>query len=304
MRLGVIGGGAIGLLTAAYLRKFGNEVTVFTRSPLQAKQLRERGVTLHRNNKLEVFSVHAQAIDEVVELNADILFVTVKQFHIEDLFQTLQQKSFIPQAMVFMQNGMSHLNFIKELPIHSLFIGIVEHGAMRLSGTEVEHTGVGIIKIGAVKGGSNNWDDLWKSISHKEFQVVVLSDWLKIMNRKLVVNSCINPLTALYRVKNGVLVSNTHFLKLMRAVFDETVLSLELDDIEEMWNEVLLVCKKTANNRSSMLRDIEKRNETEIDAILGYVLSIGEQKHLKLPITKFLFESIKGIEQEEREKVE
>ncbi|MEB1809981.1 MAG: 2-dehydropantoate 2-reductase [Bacillaceae bacterium] len=303
MNIGVIGGGSIGLLLAAYLRKSQFNVNVYTRSKQQAEYLNKAGITLYKNNQTEVFTVHAKVMDELCDLSDDIVFVTVKQFHIKAICEQIERKSSIPRTMVFMQNGMGHLSLIKKLPIETLFIGIVEHGAMRLSDTEVRHTGAGTIKIGAVQG-TGVWSHLWKSLNSEEFPVVVLNDWLAIMERKLVVNSCINPLTAIFRVPNGRLVSNLYFLNLMRSVYEETVKSLNLAEQEGLWEEVLLVCKKTGKNRSSMLRDIESGNQTEIEAILGYTLRKGKEQRLDMPITKFLFESIKGLEQEEREKIE
>lgn len=304
MNIGVIGGGSIGLLLAAYLRKSNFNVNVYTRSKQQARQLNEAGITLYRNNQSEVFTVHAKVLDEARDLSDAIVFVTVKQFHIKTICEQLERKSSIPRTMVFMQNGMGHLSLIKKLSIETLLIGIVEHGAMRLSDTEVCHTGVGTIKIGAIHGALSVSGYLWKSLNSEDFPVVILNDWLAIMERKLVVNSCINPLTAIFRVTNGRLISNIFFLNLMRSVFDETVKSLNLDGKEGLWEEVLLVCEKTGKNRSSMLRDIENGNQTEIEAILGYTLRKGEEQRLEMPITNFLFEGIKGLEQEEREKGE
>ncbi|WP_209125473.1 2-dehydropantoate 2-reductase [Alkalihalobacillus sp. BA299] len=304
MRVGVIGGGAIGLLLSAYLRKSGFIVTIYTRKKLQAVQLEEHGITLKRNNEVHNIHVHAKPLDEVVFLDDELVFVTVKQFHIKEVCNTIQRHIKYPKAVIFLQNGMGHLDKIKKLPIETIIIGIVEHGAMRFSMTEVHHTGIGTIKIGAIKGKIINWTSIWQALTEHHFPIVVTNDWLMIMMRKLVVNSCINPLTALYRVTNGVLISNPHFLKLMRLVYEETVESINLENREEVWGEVVMICEKTAQNRSSMLRDVENRNETEIEAILGYVLQKAEEKRLPMPVTTFLYESIKGIEQEEREKVE
>ncbi|OLO40786.1 2-dehydropantoate 2-reductase [Alkalihalophilus pseudofirmus] len=303
MNIGVIGGGAIGLLLAAYLRKSGFNVTLYTRSQKQATQLEESGIKLRTREGSEMVSVVSRTMEDVCVLEEDLIFVTVKQFHLKKLFDSIDLSKH-PQAMVFLQNGMGHLSVIRNLPVQSLFVGVVEHGAMRTSMTDVHHTGIGVIKIGAVRGEIQRWSNVWKVLSENDFPITVLNNWLTIMERKLIVNACINPLTALYRVTNGTLVSNPHFQKLMRSVYEETVASLEFRNDDGMWEEVLAICEKTANNRSSMLRDIENNNETEIDAITGYVLQKGEEKGIPIAITAFLYESIKGIEREAREKVE
>ena len=56
------------------------------------------------------------------------------------------------------------------------------------------------------------------------------------------------------------------------------------------------VCRITAGNRSSMLKDLENGRQTEIDAILGYVLHEAQQTKQDCPMTRFLYMMIKGKE--------
>jgi 2-dehydropantoate 2-reductase len=65
---------------------------------------------------------------------------------------------------------------------------------------------------------------------------------------------------------------------------------------EQMWELVTTICKNTAQNKSSMLRDIEEGRKTEIDAILGYVLAEAKKIEREVAITQFLYDSIKGME--------
>lgn len=45
-----------------------------------------------------------------------------------------------------------------------------------------------------------------------------------------------------------------------------------------------------------MLKDIEEGRETEIDAILGYILKEAEMKKMSAPYTESLYCQIKGRE--------
>jgi 2-dehydropantoate 2-reductase len=64
--------------------------------------------------------------------------------------------------------------------------------------------------------------------------------------------------------------------------------------------QVLKICKNTANNRSSMLKDIEAGRLTEIEAILGYLLDEAAKQKKHAPQIETLYYLIKGKEQDER----
>ncbi|KAF8866253.1 ApbA-domain-containing protein, partial [Acephala macrosclerotiorum] len=139
-----------------------------------------------------------------------------------------------------------------------------------------------------------------QAVSPKELKILQL--------RKLVVNATINPLSVVFRRKNGDLFNHEPIYALMRimvldiseflrdhqkSIFDEhgpfhdgkdytTALpfSLNLNLSEKEFEEhfsvksleslVLSVAEKTAQNTSSMLQDVEAGRDTEIDYINGW----------------------------------
>lgn len=127
------------------------------------------------------------------------------------------------------------------------------------------------------------------------------ADYEAMLLGKLAANTVINPLTAILRVRNGELVSNPHYTKLAKTVYQEFA-AVFINKIKaNTWNEIMYICRTTANNRSSMLKDIESGRPTEADAILGYVLSQADEKEMQLPVLAALYSMIKGLEQGEAE---
>ncbi len=61
-------------------------------------------------------------------------------------------------------------------------------------------------------------------------------------------------------------------------------------------NEVRKVAEMTANNRSSMLQDIEKGKRTEIDYINGAIVKKGEELGVKCTVNEVLWRLVKGVE--------
>ena len=102
--------------------------------------------------------------------------------------------------------------------------------------------------------------------------------------QKLVVNVCINPLTALLRVQNGELISNPFFYQMMEQVFQEVAFLVKK---EIVWQMVRHVCERTSRNTSSMLADVRANRQTEINAIIGYVLEEAKKQQRPVPTLQF-----------------
>ncbi|MEH7382418.1 2-dehydropantoate 2-reductase [Bacillus sp. JJ1533] len=287
MKIGIIGGGSIGLLFAGYLAE-RHDVTIYTRTEYQANEINKKGVTIEKQRTSKTYRV--QAVPSSVSVREeDIVFFAVKQYILEDvLLQTKDLEKV--QSVCFLQNGMSHINRIGDLKNHTILLGVVEHGALKVNETTVIHTGVGLTKMGVFKGKNEQFD-----FSQSDFVIKYYEDWYEIVTSKLIANAVINPLTAIFRVKNGELLQNHYFHNQMKALFREVTSAIP-SNIEKMWELVTTICENTAQNKSSMLRDIEEGRKTEIDAILGYVLNHGTKNNEELVITQFLYDSIKGLE--------
>jgi 2-dehydropantoate 2-reductase len=294
MKVGIIGGGALGLLFASYIARAAiHDVTIYTRRQNQADCLNNEGLQLISKGKQFNFRIRAEILHNQ-RLEQDILIIAVKQYHLGDLltnFPYIQQIN----TILFIQNGMGHIPYLDKLSNDSIYLGVVEHGAMLLSSHAVEHTGIGKTKLSSYKGDSVVPSDFFSTVDCNTFHFEYKDDWFQMLTEKLVINSVINPLTAVYRVTNGELLSNTYFYEMMKVLFNE-VISIFPSKSQNLWERVVEVCEKTANNRSSMLKDLEEGRRTEIDAILGYVIEVGENKGFALPVSTFLYHSIKGLE--------
>jgi len=289
LRIGVVGGGAIGLLSAGYLSKVF-PVTLYVRRKEQKNALLEKGLTIENGPK-HIRDISIKLSGET--WTEEVMILSVKQPDLPDVLKEHSEAAIPGQSLVFLQNGASHLDFIDHLNYDHLFVGLVEHGALKSSDTTVVHKGKGQIKIGGVRGDKRIIEPL---VSNRAFPMTFVDDWQRALDEKLLINAVINPLTSIYKVKNGALTANPHYLKIARTVFEEALTVLDFDDKEARWEHVLQVCQNTSENRSSMLQDIEAGRLTEVDAILGILLSRAKKKSIHLPVIQFLYESIKGLE--------
>jgi 2-dehydropantoate 2-reductase len=115
---------------------------------------------------------------------------------------------------------------------------------------------------------------------------------------KLVVNSGINPLTALLHVPNGALLEIPHASRLMTDVAEETARVAEAKGIRLSYRDparaIAEVARRTATNRSSMLQDVIRGAPTEIDAINGAIAAEGDRLNLPTPLNRTLWRLVRA----------
>jgi len=116
---------------------------------------------------------------------------------------------------------------------------------------------------------------------------------------KLVVNSVVNPLTALFRVRNCAIGGDS--LKTVRhGIVRECVEVAKAEGIALPENLAVRIDKRLSSytNFSSMYQDIVKGKKTEIDFLNGKIVDLGKKHHIQTPINEALVSLIKFLEGE------
>ncbi|NMD69397.1 2-dehydropantoate 2-reductase [Bacillus sp. DNRA2] len=292
MKIGIIGGGSIGLLFAYYLNQAAS-VTLYTRTLEQADKINREGLCLKYQDHLHHTYVSGKTL-ESWQGQEDLTIVTVKQYQLEAVFTKIRQQTKPTGRLLFLQNGMGHIKHLKAITNCEVYVGSVEHGAYRNSENIVTHTGEGVTRLAVINGEHSFLEEFIDKIP-KSFPFVVEEHYYQMLVKKLIVNAIINPMTAVLKVPNGELLSNPYYFSSMKCLFKELMSVLEVDDHDAYFQHVVTVCQNTAGNRSSMLKDIENHQPTEIDAILGYILEEAEKKAIHVPIIETYYHLIKGF---------
>lgn len=293
MKIAIIGGGSIGLLFTYYLCQ-NHHVVLYVRTARQQDKLQKEGLILQRHEQTFKENVEVRLVSEWGKDNEDLSIICVKQYQLPDLLAQAHLSTNHP--LLFVQNGMGHLKHLEQLKTRMLLVGSVEHGAYRLNEHCVAHTGIGRTRIAVYRGDATELVKNFSMSVPSTFPLQIEKDYKEMLLSKLVVNAVINPLTAILKVENGILLENPHYFKLVQALFAEVAAVLQLENAALHFESVQNICKNTAKNRSSMLKDLEAGNETEVDAILGYLLEEAEEKQLNAPLISSFYHCIKGSE--------
>lgn len=286
MRIGIIGAGAVGMLFGAYLSKAGHDISFLVRN----KSLKE--LYIKTNDITE--RIECQIVNSIEALHPmDIIIVAVKYHDLSSLKNNLDS---LPKEtpLLFIQNGLLHLQFIDTLKQSNILLGSVLHGATKINRETVQHLGIGTTSIGFYKGKWQRLEQLLKSES-EQFPFQLTENIRQILFKKALLNCLINPLTTIARVQNGELIKNESYKKILRSLYEEIIEAFEDWNDLLAWEEVVSLCQNTEYNYSSMLKDFQSNRVMEVDTIVGAILAEAESRKKSLPILNTFYLLLKEM---------
>jgi 2-dehydropantoate 2-reductase len=283
-------------LFAARLASSGNKVTMSGSWEEGLAALRQYGVRIldldgrDRSYRIEVMN----SSENKVEFQQ--CFVLVKSWQTEQVAKQLGKCLSAKGIALTLQNGLGNDEILKAiLTPDRVALGVTTVGARMLEPGYVQFTGNGKIFLGAHPQVS----ELARLLETAGFQVEVVDDPITLLWGKLLINAAINPLTALLRVKNGELLEQQVTRELLGEVAKEAAsVALQLG-IHLPYTDPILaveeVARNTATNYSSMLQDVLRGTGTEIEAINGAIVRMGERNGVPTPINRVLWQLVKSL---------
>lgn len=292
----IVGTGALATLFAARLAQAGNRITMLGSWQQGLDAIRESGARLVDADGRE-HQFRVQATNEPRECRGiRHALVLVKAWQTERAARQLQECLAEDGLAVTLQNGLGN----RETLAQSLGAGRVALG--------VTTTGATLLGPGLAKAGGEGpislekhprLDLLEAALTSANFQVHIVEDPRSLVWGKLVINAAINPLTALLRVPNGVLLERPSARELMKALACESAQVAAAENVQLPFADPVVaaeeVARKTAANRSSMLQDVLRGAPTEIDAICGAVVQSGQRHGIDTPANWACWKLVKSM---------
>jgi 2-dehydropantoate 2-reductase len=296
-----MGAGAIGRLLAGLLAKGDQDVVLITRRNAAAEEIQRRGIWISDGRQAEEARIEATTrIDTLKE--RDVVLLTVKSYDTAAVANLISPHLSVDGLLLTLQNGLGNVEAIRSaIPSFRLVAGSTTVGARLLSDNTVLRSGDGETIIGEPqRQPSAQTKKLAAILSSSGLLTTTTSNLKKTLWRKALINAGINPVTALLKLTNGELLkSKEGWLFASKAVQEglEVAKAERLGFQTDLVEEMRIVAAQTADNRSSMLEDVENHRRTEIDSINGAIVRFGREHSIRTPINEFLWESIKSLEQ-------
>jgi 2-dehydropantoate 2-reductase len=313
VRIRIVGAGALGLLFTSKISTTIAQVELITHTQYQSDLLTMKGLmavdaNMERILPVQAYSMTSSNYDANLAMPVDWLFLMVKQKDVNSaLLKQLLLLATEETRVLCFQNGIGHMEVLKQgFPVNRLYAAITTEGALKVSEHSFRHTGQGTTWFGRIEETYNDldeWDEqeikLQSMLIEAGFEVFLSKKIISNIWNKLLINASINPLTAIFQIKNGALLESVYMRDLMRTLFEEGCLvagyaKIEIDD--NLWKQLVQVCERTAENQSSMLKDILDGRDTEIDWINGALLQLANKYKLALPAQQTVYRMVKYLE--------
>jgi 2-dehydropantoate 2-reductase len=298
MRVGIVGAGAIGGFIAGALKRSGTEAVAIARGEHLAT-IRRHGLRVHSD--LGSFSVPIEAGDDLRLLGRfDALLLTFKAHQWPELLPQLERFSAADVTIVTLQNGIPFW-YVREPPLRSVdpggrigrlfsddrIVGGVVHvsGNLDAPGVVVQSGGLRYV-FGAPNGGTNERADriialfTQAGLAPERDTAVRSTIWLKLVN-----NAGLNPVSALRRLTLRALLADPQARAQARALMCEALrVGQAIGVVRDVDVDARIeYAARLDDVKTSMLQDVERGRELELDPIVGAVIELAQRYGVPVP---------------------
>jgi 2-dehydropantoate 2-reductase len=298
----IVGTGALASLFAARLAAKDIAITMLGTWREGLTALQQHGVTLVQpDGSQQAYPVHATDNPKDCQ-GAKYALVLIKSWQTQRAARQLAQCLGDDGVALTLQNGLGNQETLaKELDEARVALGVTTTGATLLSPGRVRPGGEGVVSVGS----HPRVEPLVDLLCGAGFSVEVLEDVDTLMWGKLVVNAAINPMTAILQVPNGELLKRDSARQLSAELACEVAAVAKAQGIQLAYDDPVAIAEtvmeKTATNNSSMFQDIQRGAPTEIDAICGAVVEVGEEVGVATPVNRALWLLIRALQEAKKE---
>jgi len=320
LKIAVIGAGAIGGVTAAFMQKGGWDPILVCKHAEILAQVKKNGIRI--TGTRGSFSIPVNAVQSIADLPAgiDIFFLATKANDCVASSGALLPVFRKESILVSLQNGICE-DAIAEVVGRGRVIGcVVGWGATHIGPGELEVTSAGEFIIGNIDHQPDDRLARIKPILDAVQPTRISSNILGELYSKLIINACINTLGVITGASLGKLLAVRKirgvFIAIMRealAVADAIGIKVEptaagkLDyyrflagsgPFQQVKRHLIIraIGLKYRRVKSSSLQSLERGRPTEIDFLNGYICARAAERHIPVPVNRAVVAMVKEIE--------
>ncbi|HOW58130.1 MAG TPA: 2-dehydropantoate 2-reductase [Candidatus Omnitrophota bacterium] len=309
MKILVFGAGAIGSAFGGFLSK-NHEVTLLGRED-HMEAIRKNGLFV-----TGIWGRHRFRFKELVtcmhDLDKskpfDLILCTVKSYSTAKAASLIKQVLGPKTLVVSLQNGLGNIEALCHvLPRKQVLAGRVIFG--------VELKKPGKIHVSVIAAPTAVGEILQKKMTLRIRQIAKIfndaklpstsvKDVRSLLWSKVIYNAALNPLASLLGTHYGYLGEHESTRATMEAVMEEiyavakkariVLQPRSLEGYKKLFYGKLL--PRTYHHHPSMLQDLQRGKQTEIDALNGMVVQLGKQYRVSVPMNMLLTQLIKSEE--------
>lgn len=300
MKVLVAGAGAIGQWLGARLQAARHDVTLLTR-PAHAQAVGD-GLVVHGLTSFGAPLRAVSSLDGLPTAGFDAIALTCKAHQTAPLAQQVAPLLSPSGIFVSLQNGLGNAQKVcRFVPPDRVAIALTSHGIHLEAPGRIHHAGTGPTLVGPIDGAD-------PASAHAAQALLADAglepEWHAAMRpfvwRKAIVNAGINPLGALYGVRNGAILDRPELWALSQVLVREAVALAERARVGLPPGDLVATTRatleKTRDNANSMLQDVQARRPTETEQITGRLVRLGEKLLVSMPRNESVYGKLKDLE--------
>jgi 2-dehydropantoate 2-reductase len=294
LKIAIVGNGAIGNLLAANCEQLPLNYHLLTRNGVNFS------LSVRRfNEQKQLFTPPINAIHAPGDF--DLLLLPLKAYQIVPAIKQLRPPMQSRQTLVLLHNGMGSIEQVKLLlPHNPIIAATTSYAAYKPAADTMIETGLGHTHAGWV---SSNYPCDPEQVESLLSTILPPCTWHQDIKQalwnKLAINAVINPLSAIEQITNGELKAKQYQGHIEQLCLENArvMQACGMDTSQsELSAKVYKVISDTAQNYSSMNRDIAFGRPSEIDYINGYLIQRAAPHNIATPLNTRLVKEIKNLE--------
>jgi len=294
LRVWIVGAGAVGSAIAAELTRAGRAQVVLVGSSSHWATVRARGLRVAVGGDApQTLRIDARSLDGLPMLGEqDLVLLTGKLPRLDPVLAVLRHRLQPSAGVIALQNGLRVAELISDQLGRPVDRGLVIFGANSpVLGSVILYPG------GIRLGRSPVTEAVCELFVGTVIDCTLIDDVPAAEWRKLAINCLANPLAGLLGASNARIgqadldPAKEAILQEVRAV--AATEGVQLDFTVADFNRYM--AGPTGSNTASLRTDIVRGVPTEIDAINGAVVALGQRHGIPTPVNAFVVALIKGL---------
>lgn len=299
----VVGLGGVGGFIGGVLAKTYPHVAFFARGS-RKESIQNNGLII-KSDFLGEFQVKPEKISDEAEVLGimDYVFVCVKNYSLEQVCSQIAPMIGETTVIVPIMNGIDPAQRTRN------YIGmgtVLEALIYIASGSEEDYTIVQKGNYALVHiGKKNSSEEEKKSITKvseilngANVQCIIDEDIEAVIWKKYILNCAFNIITAYYHATTGELKKDPKKVEEFKSLLSEASLvgrkiGVHLSDKVEEDHLYHFLYRQDDAATSSLRRDMDLGKANELETFSGYLLTLGEQHGIELPVTRYFYDRLR-----------
>ena len=319
MRILVIGAGAIGGSTAAFMTKAGEDVTVLCRSEKTANELKNPGMKISGVRGEHLIPLNTVLGPENLEGDFDLCIVSTKAYDTIDAVKSALPHLSAEGIVLVLQNGICVDDLLAVAGEKRSACGVTSFSSTMVSPSHMELTAEGDFKIGMAAGFEDERLERVREAMSKMVPTEIRTPVLSWMYSKLVINSGITCGGALTGQLLGEMLKTARARKFFIELVKEDMalaqkMGIEVPPfggkldyykfiagdgfVDNLRRNIMIfvVGLKYKNLKSSSLTSLQRGKPTEVEVLNGWISRKAKEYGVATPVNDRVVKIIKEIE--------